>query len=464
MSAAKLYAVLAKADPAQRTALGQEWAKRFFTDLPTACQQAILLTAGREGSPPELRAAIATTIATLRGAKALGGHQIEAFSRLFTTLDLAILHDSPFAEQVNQLIDDTVTLTTQNPGDHLVSKARAFAGNLSKLPPEKAKQLLDSFAHLQPQPKILAGVYDEMTEVWPVPATEGGIDYSAQQLFNTGIDICRQLGLSNEAARLLKSLDNLHRRARLGRADNTDRLVACAYTLWSYAPGESEALLRRYPEARRSQEQLVALLQAATTTEQSEGADPGKILTLLVHEIGSAGAEAARGATASLLAQPAQKTESSPDPILALWAKAVAAHDPAPLIDTLVADGTNDEQAARLYHRILDNLQQLSDEQFIALLKQTLPAQGREKTADALVMSLPDVAAQKFSTEEKHRALCESALSIFADVPRRERKAALAKACASLGLKDIVIDGGYADSMSADDMQIIEQFTGKIRS
>ena len=172
VSAAKLYAVLAKADPAQRTALGQEWAKRFFTDLPTACQQAILLTAGREGSPPELRAAIATTIATLRGAKALGGHQIEAFSRLFTTLDLAILHDSPFAEQVNQLIDDTVTLTTQNPGDHLVSKARAFAGNLSKLPPEKAKQLLDSFAHLQPQPKILAGVYDEMTEVWPVPATE----------------------------------------------------------------------------------------------------------------------------------------------------------------------------------------------------------------------------------------------------------------------------------------------------
>ena len=122
------------------------------------------------------------------------------------------------------------------------------------------------------------------------------------------------------------------------------------------------------------------------------------------------------------------------------------------------------KQAARLYHRILDNLQQLSDEQFIALLKQTLPAQGREKTADALVMSLPDVAAQKFSTEEKHRALCESALSIFADVPRRERKAALAKACASLGLKDIVIDGGYADSMSADDMQIIEQFTGKIRS
>lgn len=464
-SAAKLYEVLTKADPAQGTALGDVWAKRFFTDLPATCQQAILLTAGRENSPKELRTAIASTIAALRGAEPFNDHQIEAFSRLFSTLDPSILQNSPFAEQVNQLIDDTVSLAAQNPGNYLVSKARAFASNLGKLPPDKAKQLLGSYAGLPPQPNVLAAVYDKMTDAWPVPAAEGGLDYPAQKLFNAGIDVCRQLGQSTEAVQLLKSLDSLHRYARLDQADNQDRLVACAYDLWSHAPDESEALFRRYPRAERSPEQLVALVGAGATAEHGEGADPAKIQAALLHEVGSAGAEAVKGVTKSLLAQPANKTDSSPDPVLALWVRAVAAHDSAPLIDTLIDGGTNDEQAVRLYHRVLDNLQQLSDAQFIALLKQTLPVpDGRDKTADALVRSLPNVAAQKFANDEGRRALCESVLSVFADVPKRERKAALADVCTPLGLKDVVIDGGYTDSMSADDIEIVEQFTGKLRS
>lgn len=464
-SAAKLYAVLEKAGPNEWTALGDEWAKRFFSDLPAACQQAILRVAGRENAPAALRKAIASTIVPLRGAKPLDNHQIEAFSRLFTALDRDVLQSSPFVEQVNQLIDDTANLVTQSPGDHLFSKARAFGANLDKLPPEKAQQLLNSFEQLQPQPKIVAGVYEELTAVWPMPAAEGGLDYSAQKLFNAGIAVCPQLGQSDEATELLVSLDSLHRRARLDQSDNQDRLIACAYGLWSHAPDESEAIFRGHPEGKRTAEQLVALVGAAATIENDDDSDAATILALLIHEAGCAGTEAVQGATASLLAQPPKQTDGSPDPVLTLWAMAVAGNDPEPLIATSIDAEINDEQAARLYQRILENMEKFSDEQFISLLKHTLTAQeGRDKMADALVRSLPDMAARKFATDEQRRALCETVLSVFADVPKRERKAALAKACMPLGLKDVVIDGGYKDSLSEDDMEIIEQFTGKIRS
>jgi len=463
-SAAKIYDVLAKADPTRQAALGRDWANRFFTDLPAVCQRAIFLTAGHADAPSELRTAIAATIAALRGAKALNEYQTEAFTRLFSTLDPAILNSTFFAEQVNQLIDDTVNLVTQNPANYLVSKMRAFGSSLSKLQPEKAPQLLNSLAQLQPQPQILASVYSEMAEVWPVPAAEGGLDYAAQKLFNAGIGVCPQLGQSAEAVQLLKSLDSLHRRARLDQAGNRDRLVACAYGLWSHAPAKSETLFRGYPEAKRSPEQLVALVQAAASTEHGEGADLYKMLAALVHEIDAAGAEATRGATVNLLAAPAAKTDGPPDPVLALWAKAVAGHDPAPLIDIFGDSQINDEQAVRLYHRILDNVHRLTDAQFIAVLRQVLPVpDGRDKTADALVRSLPDVAAQIFASDEQHRSLCKGVLSIFANVPKRERKAELAKVCAPLGLRHVVVDSDYIESMATDDIEIIEQSTGKIR-
>lgn len=464
-SAAKLYDVLAIADPTTGTALGQEWAKRFFTDLPIACQRKIVHTLGLKGSHPELPTAIAATITALLGANPLSDHQIQAFSLLLSTLDPAILQSGPLSEQIDQFVEDTVNLTTQNPGDHLVSKARAFAGNLGKLPPGKAQQLLASFAQLRPHPSILAAVYNEMTNAWPVPATEGGLDYPAQDLFNAGIEVCSQLEQAVEAAQLLKSLDSLYLHARIHRVENRDSLVACAYDLWNHAPEESEALFRSYPDAERLPEQLVALVTAGATVEHAEGANSARTLAALVHEVDCAHEESVREATTSLLAQPAIGTDSFPDPILALWARAVAVNDAALLIDTILDGETNDEQAVRLYHHILDNLQHVSSAQFIALLKQTLPVpDGRDKTADAVVNSLPDVAAEKFGTDEKRRELCESVMVVFAEIPKRERKAAVAKACTPVGLKDVVVDGGYTDSMSADDLEIVEQFAGKLHS
>jgi hypothetical protein len=461
-SASRLYAVLSKADPAQRTALGQDWAKRLFTDLPAACQQPLLLTANSKDAPNELHTSLASTIASLRGPKPLDDHKIEALSRLLSTLDKSRLSTSPFADQLGQFVDDIVKLVTQNPGDYLASKTEALAGTLEKLPPEKAQQLLNSFAQLQPQPGILAGVYAVLTATWPLPADEGGLDYAAQKLFNAGIDAFHKIEKSdNEAADLLESLDSLHRRARLDQTDNQDQLVACAYGLWSYAPDVSETLCRRYPEAKRTPDQLTELV--GTIAEGDDG-DADRFPAALVHEIECADAETIQAVTKSLLTQPPQEADSSPDPVLALWADAVSEHDPQLLLDVLVSEDTNDEQAVRLYYRILDNIGHVSDEQFMTLLRQTLSVQeGREKTADALVRSLEDLATVRFGTDDQGRALCQSALSVFADIPKRDRKADLAKTCAPLGLKNVVADAGHADSMPDDDIHIIEQFTGKIR-
>lgn len=464
-SASRLYAVLGQADPAQRTTLGQEWAKRFFADLPAACQQPLLRTANSQDAPNELCTSLASTIASLRGAKPLDDHKIETFARLLSTLDQTVLRDSPFAEQVSYFIDEIVNLVTQNPGDHLVSKTEALVRSLEKLPPEKTQQLLNNFVKLQQHPKILAGVYGTLTATWPLPADEGGLDYAAQELFNAGIGAFHKIDKSDiEAATLLESLDSLHHRARLDQIDNADKLVACAYELWPYAAEVSKTLCRHHSEAERTPEQLTALVSTIAEGEDGNDGDADLFPAALVHEIECAGAEAVQGTTMSLLAQPPQEADGSSDPVLARWAEAVAEHDPQPLLDTLISEDTNDEQAVRLYYRILENIDHVSDEQFTTLLQQILSVQeGREKTADALARSLGGLAAKQFSTDDQHRALCEAVLSVFSDIPKLDTKAELAKVCTPFGLKNVMADAGYTDSMSDDDMQIIEQFTGKFR-
>ncbi|MBS9405437.1 hypothetical protein KG088_17660 [Halomonas sp. TRM85114] len=333
---------------------------------------------------------------------------------------------------------------------------------MEKLPPEKVQQLLNSFAQLQLQPKILAGVYHVLTEAWPLPAAESGLDYEAQKLFNAGINTFHKIEkFDNEAADVLESLDSLLHRARLSQTDNQDQLIACAYELWPYAPDASKKLCRRYPDAKRMPEQLKELV--GTIAEGDDG-DADRFPAALVHESDCANATAVQAATMSLLAQPPQEANGSPDPVLALWAKAVAEQDPQPLLDTFVRKDTNDEQAVRLYYRILENIEYISDEQFITLLRKTLSVpEGREKTADSLVRSLKELTAAKFSTDDQSKALCEGVLSVFSDIPKRARKAELAKTCTPLGLKNVVTDAGYTDRLSDDDMQVIEKYTGKIR-
>ena len=60
--------------------------------------------------------------------------------------------------------------------------------------------------------------------------------------------------------------------------------------------------------------------------------------------------------------------------------------------------------------------------------------------------------------------LCDAVLAVFADIPNRERKAELARICAAFGLKNVIVDGGYKQKLPEDDIEIIEQFTGKITS
>ncbi|MBS9405436.1 hypothetical protein KG088_17655 [Halomonas sp. TRM85114] len=119
-SASKLYTVLGEVDSAEWTALSQDWAKRLFTDLPATCQQVLLLAANSKNASDELHTTLASTIALLRGPTPLDDHKIEALSRLLTTLDKSSLEASPFAEQLEQFVEDTANLVTQNPGDHLV--------------------------------------------------------------------------------------------------------------------------------------------------------------------------------------------------------------------------------------------------------------------------------------------------------------------------------------------------------
>lgn len=464
-SATRLYSVLAEVDPEQWSVLNQEWTKRLFKDLPEKCQRALFAAANQDDAPQALRTGLASTIEPLRGATELDSHQVEAFSRMMHVLDAAILQASPFAEQLSQFIDDLVNLVTQNPGAFIVSKVRVLAGNLHKIPAAKAQQLLNAFVQLQPQPEILAGVYDTLSAVWPVPATEGGLDFAAQKLFDSGTDALTNLGHSDDAVDLLKSLDNLHTRTRLEQSANQDHLVGCGYELWSKAPDTAEAIWRKYPEAKRSSEQLAKLANQAHSVTTGETGNSDRLLAALLHEIGCTSSEDVEATTGNLLATPPQETEESSDPILAVWASAVAQHDPQILVDTLVNENITDEQSARLYYRILENLEQLSSDHFLTIMRATLPAQeGREKTADAIVRCLGDVAAQIFGTGEEKRSLCDAVLAVFADVPNRERKAELARICTEFGLKNVIVDGGYKQKLPEDDIEIIEQFTGKITS
>ena len=465
--AARLYSVIVARDSEQGAVLSQEWAKRFFTDLPKDCQRTLLAAANRESTPRELRRSLASGIGTLRSAKQLDEHQAVALSRLLREIDESALHASPFTEQLTSFIDDLLSHVADDPADYAISKATALSENLNKLPRDKAQQLLNSFAGLQPYPSILAAVYDAYSPVWPMPEpeVEGGFDFAAQVLFNAGVEALAQLGQADEAAKLLESLDSLHRRAQLEHADNQDRLVAGAYSIWPKAPKIAEAVSRRYPEAKRTPEQLAGLVSRGCTLLADGENDSSEFLDALLYEVGCVGPADIDAATIRLLAEPPQEGGGSPDPVLAPWAAALARKDPQRLVDVLTRQDTTDDQAVRLYHRVLENTEQLSDANFFAIIRDTLSApDGRDKTADAIVSSIPDLAARKLRTDGQRRALCEIVLSVFGAVPMRDRKAALAQACTNLGLKNVIRDRGLAQNLSEDDKEIIEKFTGKIRS
>ena len=111
---------------------------------------------------------------------------------------------------------------------------------------------------------------------------------------------------------------------------------------------------------------------------------------------------------------------ASPDAILAVWASTVAEKDPQILIDMLNSEDVNDEQSSRLYYRILQNLECISSSQFLDLLKAILVVQeGREKTADAIVRSLGEVARHKFADDEQKRSVCEAVLTVFPALSRK---------------------------------------------
>ena len=461
-SATRIYSVIAKASPEQWAVLNEQWAERLFSDLPEACQRVLLTAANQEDAPNELRSHVASGIAPLCGPIELNNHQIAAFTLLLHLLDEPTLHASPFVEQVTQFIDDTVILITQNPNDYIVSKVRALSHNLDKFPTEQVQQLLDSFTQLEPN--FLCSVYHEFSEKWPVPTSEGGTVFAAQELFNTGISALSNLGQSDEAIQLLKSLANLHSRTRLDQADNRDRLVAGAYALWSYDLNTAKDITGQYPAAKRTPEQLSGLIGQSVDIITCGGEVQDHLLSVLVREVGFASAEDSQAATATLLAQPPpQETDGSPDLTLALWAAAVSQHDPRILVDTLVSQDINDQQAVRLYHHVLDNVESLSDEHFIRVLQETLSTRDdREMTADAVVGSIEDVTKRLLTSEEQKRALCKAALSVFSEISKLERKATLAKLCTQFGLKNVVLDGEYRNDLPEEDLEIIEKYTGKI--
>ena len=460
-SATRIYPIIAKVDPGQWAVLNNQWAERLFTDLPEPCQRATLTAANREDAPNELRTSVASGIASLRGGIELDDQQIAAFSLLLRLLDESSLHSSPLVEQLTRFIDDTVNHTTQNQNSYIVSKVRALSDNLDKLPAGKAQQLLDAFAQLQPS--ILSGVYHEFCEKWPVPTSDGGIEFAAQNLFDVGIRALGKLGQSDEAIQLLVSLDSLHSRTCLDQPDNGNRLVAGVYALWSYDLKTAEDIAGQYTTVKRKPEQLSSLVRQAVEITADDGKVYNHLLSVLVREVGFATGEDLQAATVILLAEAPQGTDDSPDLTLALWAAAVSRHDPQILVDTLVSQAANDEQAVRLYHHVSDNVEHLSAELFIRLLRETVSTKdGREKTADAVVESIEDVAKRLLISDEQKRALCEATLAVFSEIPKLERKATLAKTCTQLGLKNVIADGGYKNDMPEGDLEIIEKYTGKI--
>ena len=463
-SAAQLYSVVADVDSEQSGTLSQAWAKRLFSDLPEPCQLALLVGASEEDAPDSLRTQVASAISSVRGANELTEHQIDAMSRLLSTLDTSTLLESPFNEQLTQYVDELVNQISQNPGDFIASKIEAVSENISKISNEKAAQLLNALPQLQAHPNILASVYHTLTGSWPIPAAEGGVDFQAQKLFNAGIDAFGKLGQTDEAVDLLNSLDDLHRRARLAQPENPNRLVAGAYQLWAYAPAPSQEIAQKYPDAKRTSDQLTNLAQQlAQMGDAEEGHDPSNLLTALQNEISCADEADIKSATTTLLGQAPETSDGSSDPVMALWVAATLEDRPTVLADTIIDQDTTDEQAVRLYNHVLGNVTKLPAELFLKILRETLSTQeGREKTADNLVRSIETVGSDIFGSDDEKRTLCEAVLSVFTDVSKRERKSELARSCAKFGLKNVIIDGNYTETLSEDDIEIIEKHTGTL--
>lgn len=107
------------------------------------------------------------------------------------------------------------------------------------------------------------------------------------------------------------------------------------------------------------------------------------------------------------------------------------------------------------------NVRNLSGDTFLKILRETLSAQeGREKTADSIVSSVETVGSDLFITDDERRMLCQAVLSVFADVTKRERKFELARICTKFGLRNVIIDGNYTETLSENDVEIIERHTG----
>ena len=461
-SAARIYSVIQEVDFEQWVTLSTQWTERLFTDLPEACQEILIAAANQKDAPEEMRMELASSIASLCSPIEFDNHKIASLSRILCLLDKSLLHASPFAEQIEEFVNDTIMLITQSPDNSAVLKVRTLGDNLDKLPVEKAHQLLDSLSDIQWD--IVPSVYKEFSEKWPMPASEGGIDFAAQNLFDVGIDAFDNLEQSEEGVQLLKSLDNLQRRARLDQEDNQGRLVHRACGFWSYAPETAENIVGQYPDTRRTPELLSGLAEKVSEISTGDDDDRERLLEFLLCEVGRANAEDIQKVTTRLLSERPQEIDGLPNPVLALWVAAVSRLDPQILVDTLVSDEyINDDQAVHLYNHVLNKLEHISDEHFFEIFRETLStADGREKTADVVVRSIGNVADRLLISDGQKRRLCEAALSVFSEIPNRERKANLAKVCTPFGLKNVIVDGEYKNHMSEDDLEIIEGFTGKI--
>lgn len=464
-SAARMYSVIAEVHPEQAGKLSQDWAKRFFSDLPEPCQQCLLAASNEEDAPDTLRTQVASAISTIRGSNELTEHQIDAMSRLLSTLDTSILRGSPFNEQIAPYVDEIVNQISQNPGDYIASKIEAIGASLSKISSDKATQLLNTLPQLQAQPNILAAVYHKLSGLWPIPAAEGGTDFAAQKLFNAGVDALGKLGETDEAVDLLKSIDDLHARARLAQPENQNHLVAGAYQLWAYASASSEEIAQKYPEAKRTPEQLANLVQQFSQVgDAEEGSASDSLLTALVNEISCSEDADIKSATTTLLGQAPDTSDESPDSVMALWVAATIEERPTALVDTINDQTTTDDQAVRLYNNVMENVTNLSSDTFLEILRATLAAQeGREKTANSIVNSIETASEALFESDDEKRRLCEAVASVISDVPKRDRKSELARICAKFGLKNVLVDGDYVENLSEEDIETIEKYTGKLK-
>ena len=460
-SATRLYSVIEKRSSEQWAVLNKHWANRLFADLPDTCQQALLTATNQENASDDLRTNVASGIASLEGPQELNDHQIAALSLLLQLLDDSVVKRSPFLEQVNQYIDDTVSLIANNQNGYIISKLQPIRDFLSKIETGKAQELLNSFRQLQPQ--LLGRVVDTFSGRWPLPASDIATNFGAQRLLDAGLAALDSLGRSDEAVTMLTQLADFQKAMNLERADNADRLVASAYILWSHDQEVAGNVMSQYPTAERTVDQLSGLVSDAAGSG-TDGMDVGdRQKKLLVREIEFTTEENVQAVTASLLSQAPAQIGGSPDPALTLWVAAVSEQRTGSLVETLTSESINDEQAVRLFNHMLTHIDRFSAEQYFAMLRLTLIAgDGRERTADAMVRSMNNVVTHLLTADELRRKLCVFVLSFFSEVPNLERKARLVEACTGYGLKNVIVDGAYDGEVSEEDLEIIEKFTGRI--